>query len=349
MNEVHKNLITDDKIVIYGHWKKFFSVLLAILVGLSLASFLLLYTFKTTLTNPEFYKDNLKKADTYTELINEGIPAIIMEAQISDNQATNLLAKEAIIYVIKKTIPPSFVEKNTEKLIDKTANFLAKPHQNPQISIKLDELGGYMGQIGDSLLVLEQIIPSCSQAQSDSSVAKLLNVTINCKNMNMNLDQIKQEISTSAFALKQLKVTELNLTDEIRQTVKDLNSLRELIKDISIYMWVSLILLVLFSLLIVMLEWKSIYRLAKYLGWTILISSGIVLLFGLIGENFGLKAITNSTQFDIPLAMQAIIDNFAIFMVKGFFAKMMITSGIFFIVGALTVIATYIDSRIEKR
>jgi len=349
MNEVHKNVITDDKIVIYGHYKKFFSILLAILAGLSLIAFLLLYTFKTTLTNPEFYKTNLKQADTYSQLINEGIPAVIMEAKLSDNETTNLLAKEAIVYIIKKTIPPTWVEKNTEKLIDKTANFLAKPQQNPEITLKLDELGGYMDQIGDSLIVLEQIIPSCAETQSNSSVIKqLLNVSIDCKNMNMNLDQIKQDLNQSGIALKQLKVTELNLTDEIRQVVKDLNSLRELIKDITIYMWVSLVLFALFVFLIIILERKSIYHLAKYLGWTMLVSSGLVLLFGLIAQDWGLKAITESAQFAIPSAMQTIINNFAAFLVRGFFAKMMVTSGIFSITGILTLIATYIYSRIEK-
>lgn len=350
MDSSHKNIISDNKIVLYGHWKRFFSILLAVLAGLSLVFFLFLYTFKTTLTNPEFYKNNLKKADTYSQLINDGIPAVIMKAKISDTQTTNLLAKEAIVYVIKKTIPPSWVEKNTEKLIDKTANFLAKPHQNPEIILKLDELGGYMGQIGDSLLVLEQIIPSCTQAQSDSSIVKqLFNVSIDCKNMDMNLDQIKQDMNQSGIALKQLKITELNLTEEIRQAVQNLNSLRKFIQDIIVYMWVALILFILFALLIILLQRKSIYHLVKYLSWTILISSGLALLFGLTGENWGLKTIAENVQFSVPSAMQTIIDNFTAFMVKGFFAKMIITSGVFFIIGVLTLIATYIYSVIEKK
>ncbi|MCL5795253.1 MAG: hypothetical protein M1338_02760, partial [Patescibacteria group bacterium] len=163
-----------DDLVIHVRYKKILSVILIILASLSLLSFIFFNNLKSTVANPEFYKATLKKADVYSRLINDGIPAMITETKISDDLMTNVLAKDAIIFIIKKSIPPAWVEEQTNNLIDQIAQIFSKPQDSSNVSLKLEKLNGYLTQVNDGIIILEQIIPSCADSQNAGNLAKQL-------------------------------------------------------------------------------------------------------------------------------------------------------------------------------
>lgn len=144
MKSEHKSEITNDKIVLYGNYKKIISIVMGVILAMSLIAFLFSSSIKSTILNAQFYEDSIKKADTYNKLLNEGIPSLIMEATISDNAAVNILAKEGITYVIKNTIPVSWVEQKTNLLIEDVVKFISQSPKTPKLVLKLNDIDKYI-------------------------------------------------------------------------------------------------------------------------------------------------------------------------------------------------------------
>lgn len=326
----------DDEVVIHVHYKTILSVIFAFLLAISLIASIFFYNLKTTVANPEFYKSNLSKANIYGRLIDEGIPALITDYKISDDLTTNLLAKDAMIYIIKRSVPPIWVQSQVETIVDKIAEMFSKPRSNPNIVIKLDSMSVYLSQISDGINILEQIIPSCAQSQTNSETAKqLLNISIDCKSMSVNLDQIKSTLGTSRKQINDLKNLDLNLSQEIKQGVENINQLRQVIKDITLYTWISLVILIISVIFLIVMQYKHIYSLIKYLSLPVFIGSIVVLVSSLIMQSSIIGEIGSNLNFNLPVEMQSIVTDFAKTMAISFFYQMKIVSLILLILSLL--------------
>ena len=309
--ETHKSVITDEKIVLYGQYKKILSVVLVVVAGLALIAFLLSGSIRTTIVNPQYYKDIFKKANTYNDLLEKGIPSVIMESSISDNIVTNVLAKQGMIYVIKNTIPSSWVEKKMETLIDDISLYIANSKSNPKIAVQLNDADEYLIQIVDGLDILEQIIPSCSQAQvTDQGLVSLLNVNVDCSKMSVSLDDIKSEIAKGKTAIQKLEAAEVNLTNEVQKGANFFTGVDQFANRVGGIYWASLAVLILSILIIIWLQFKNIYKILMYVSVPIAGASAIVLLAALISKPSILNALEEKFSLETTPEMQNVIINF---------------------------------------
>lgn len=332
-----------DQIIIHIRYKKILSIICAILAGLSLLSFIYLYNLKMTVANPEFYKTTLEKANTYNRLINEGIPAMITETKISDNLLANYLLKDTIIFIIKKTIQPEWVETQTNNLIDQIAKIFSKPLNQTKITLKLDKLDLYLAQASDGINILSQIIPSCAESEKTNEVAqKLLNISIDCKSMNINLDQFKSDLTKAREAINKIHLTQVDINSQIKQGIEKINRFQMLIKDLRIYTWVALFMFLFFMVLVGLFQWKNLYTLIKYISITVFSASAVALIIAFIIQSSITGNITNALNFNLAQEMQAIIYDFAKVNVAEFFYRIKLITGVLIGLSAASYFITYI-------
>lgn len=346
MKEIHHNIISDDKIVLYGHYKKIFSVIFAVVLGISLMSFLLLYNLKITAANPEFYKQELKKSNIYERLINEGIPSLISKTAITQDVLTNFMAQKAIIYIVKQSISSEWVEKQTDSIIDKTAEMFSQPKSTPKMVIKLDSMSTYLGQISDGILIFEQLIPGCLATETQNNISKeLLGVPFDCKSMNVNLDQVKDSLKKASVTINNLKTANIDISDELHHGVESVNSLKDLIYDLNFYTWLSLALLILSIILLFWLEMHQYLSLLKYFAWPIFLASVSTLITALILQSGTLNSLANNLNFNLTPEMNSIIYDFANSSTMQFFFQVKIVSVILLVISLAVLIFVKIKTR----
>jgi hypothetical protein len=346
MDQNHHNVIADDKIVLYGHYKKVLSVILAVVLGISLMSFLFLYNLKSTAANPEFYKTMLKKTNVYDRLINEGIPSVISEATITDDVVTNYMAQKAIIYIVKQSIPSTWVENETNIVIDKVAKVFSEPKSTPSVVIDLDNMSTYLSQISDGVVLFEQIIPSCAETESGNNSAKqLLGISIDCKSMNINLDQIKESLKKASTTINELKDVNIDITKQVNNSVDSINTIKDYIHNLSFYTWLSLILLIISALLILLLDISDLGSMIKYFAWPILSASLFSLIGSLIMQTSIINNLANNLTFNLPQEMSSIIYDFAKSSIVQYFVQVKTISAILFVISTIAIIIVTIKTK----
>lgn len=314
----------------------------SIIASIALIIFLFALNIKTTLINPNFYKNNLQKADTYNQLLSTGIPALITDTKISQDAATNLLAQQGIIFVVQKAIPTTWVQEQTEKFIDQIAVFIEKPHDNPVVTLKLDNLDVYMSQISDGLTVLEQIIPSCADSQKDDNQLKqLLNVSIDCKNMTYNLDDIKKSISNTRDEINKIESNSVNVTEKVQQAYDGLVTFQTVIKDVSIYLWTSLIIFILMIIAIAYMQYKNTSALTRSLSYPFLISSVVVFIVASSAKAPMVSLSVQLLNINVNTAIQNIINNLVRVSVTEVFAQLQLVSGIIALISIFVLLAAW--------
>ncbi len=328
--------------------KKTLSWIFAILMIPAFLIFLSSYFIESTLINSEFYKTNLKKADTYNRLVDKGIPSLILDSSDSDDeQSLNYLASQGVKFIIKKSISPAWLEKQTEGIIDETIEFIAKPQKDLNAKVELDESQKILHQVSDSLAILYQIIPSCAETQVDTEITQLINVSINCETMHVNLDEIKKDIKETKKAVDTMAVNEINISEELEQTLKPAIRIKKFIEKIPIYMWTSLAVLLALAVLIIIIQFKNIKAMFKYLSLPILVASGLILIFALISHNLILRDIMQSSNFGLPADMNSIISDLIKVTVNQFFHHIESVAGVFFVISGIVFVVVKLQEKFK--
>lgn len=321
---------------------KTLTICASVIASISLVIFLFTLNLKVTVINPDFYKNNLQKADTYNQLLSTGIPSLITNTKISEDAATNLIAQQGIIFIVQKAIPASWVQQQTENLIDQIAKFVQEPHANPVVTLKLDNLNVYTSQISDGLTVLEQIIPSCTDSQNENSQLKqLLNVSIDCKNMTYNLDDIKKSIANARDQINKVESNSVNITNEVQQAYNAFVTFQSLIKNISIYLWTSLIIFILMIVAIIYMQYKNTSALIRSLSYPFLISSIVVFIVASVAKTPATTLTEQLLTLNINSSIQNIINNLVRVSVTDLFAQLQLTSGVIALLSIVALVVTW--------
>lgn len=307
----------DQKIVIYWNLRKTISLIGAILIVPIFLIFIFSLTLKQTILNPQFYKDNLKKADFYNRLIDEGIPALILEGEISDHELTDSLAKEITAYVAKEVIKPAWVEGLTGKVIDQTANFFAYPNQ--EITLNLKDSKEFLTKLSDGLMLFEQMIPTCNEAEQGSAAS------LGCSKMGNNINEIKQDLQGIRQKITQIHLGVVKLDQDVKKAGSFIQGIRGFVRDINLYFWISLILLLILIGLIVLLESGDIPFMVKAISLPLAVGSLIALIVAwlmqfLVPKDYPIN--------NLPVAMQNIINDVLKINIAGIFRCLEIASGI---------------------
>lgn len=300
----------DQKIVIYWSWRKILNWILLIILVPVFIVFLLSTSLKNTLANPNFYKENLNQSNTYNRLIDEGIPALITEATISENQNINFLAKQGIIFVIQKSISPDWVRQKTEAIIDKIADFFARPDTTSKITLKLDDFKNTLLEINDGLVILNEFIPTCEETKTNDNKNIPLNLSIDCEKMNINLDQIKENIQVVQTNINKLALRDVEITNEVESVFRTIDTIRNHLIIIEASFWSSLIVFLILVVLLIIFNLKKFATIIRSITVPIIIGSLGVLAYSLIRQSVVSPQIPQTLNFNIPSALNSIISDF---------------------------------------
>ncbi len=328
----------DKKIVFYWNAKKTWTIVCCALLVPVFLVFLISLTFKQTLLNPQYYKDNFVKADTYNRLIQEGIPSVIMQTKISDNAVADAFAKEIGVFIIQKSIDPVWLQNMTNDLVDQIVKFLGDP--NKKINLDLSKAQTVLDKTSNGLAIVTQIIPSCSEAQNNALLNQIAGNSLNCDNMSTNLDQIKQYLVNAQKEISAINLGVVEIDKNVQNANSFISNIRQIIDNVNTYYMVSLILMILLILAIILLELRNIPFMIKSISISINIGSLATLLLGLIGKAVVPTSFINNSN--LTQTMQDIISSFLRQDIIGVFQKLNTSSGIVLIIFVVIYIATIV-------
>lgn len=319
----------EEKIVIYWSWRKTLVIVCAFLIIPFFIIFSYTLTLKRTFLNREYYKEDLKQIDAYNRLINEGIPSIILEMEISDNALTDSLAKQVSIWIIGKTVDPAWVQDQTEKLVDKTADYLADPDKH--ITLDLSGSKDFLTKASSGLFLAETLIPSCDQAQSGASTSNLSllkNGGLDCSKMKTNLDDIRSDLSGIRQKINTLQLGVVNLDNYIGNANSFIESIRGYAHNIRFYFWFSIAMLIILMAGIVLLQIGDIYFMLQSIFLPLSIASLLSLGIGLLGISITPTDYIGPRLYTLPDALKNIINDFMRLGIQGIHKELAVFSGI---------------------
>ncbi|MCL5795219.1 MAG: hypothetical protein M1338_02585 [Patescibacteria group bacterium] len=278
---------------------------------------------KTTILKTDYYLSNLKKVDAYNRLINDGIPSLILDTKISDNQLTDSFAKELAIFVIQKSVDTAWVEDQTEKITDKIVELLS--NSKGTVSLDLSGTKNILSKVSTGLLVLDNIIPGCKETQNASDnqagLGKILDARTYC-NVKTDLVRIKNSIDKISPGI-------VNLDSSIKNANSFIENIQHFTSNINFYFWLSLISLIILLGLIVILEFYDLAFMIKSISLALIIASAITFFGGLISKAFISTAYVGVSA-SITGPIKVIIGDFIAASVAGIFSHLEIISGIIF-------------------
>lgn len=313
----------NQKIVIYWNFKKTLSLICALLLVPAVLFFIFTFVFKITIISPQFYKDNLQKADVYNRLIQDGVPSLILESKISEDNFIDTFSKEMIIFVVRRAIDPAWIKTISEGVIDKIAVYFAAPKGTMgKIDVDLKSANQFLVKASAGLTVLDQVLPACE-----------------------NCAEIRKNIAATQEKIAKINLGVVNIEKEVADSNAVVNFVRKFAKNIKVDFWVSLAAVLVLILLIVLLELKNLPTMLKFISWPLIFGS----FFGLIGTWLMTPFSVNGLsllRFDLPAEMETIVVDFIRVNVLGIIHRAEIISAIIFVFFLLLVTVVFI---LEKR
>lgn len=315
---------SEKKLVIYWDIKRILSIICALLIIPTLIVFLFSFTLKRTVINPNFYKATLKKADVYNRLIQDGIPALVLELNTDNDAINNSIAKDLIVYVLQKSIDPAWVESLVNKTIDQTVVFYSSfSRGEKEINLDLKKTNLFLNKVSDNLVLLEKFIPTCSELQSGEGSS----FAIDCQKMDVNPDEVKTEVNKIRAKISEVNLGVVNIEKNLSQVNASFALIEKVIYKVNTYLYVSLVLLFLLIVAIVILEFRNLSAMLKLIFMPLIIGSLLglfifwLLKISTIG-NFDLLS------FDLPAVMEEIVSDFLKASIAGIFHYFEIITGI---------------------
>lgn len=294
----------NQKIVIYWSVKKTITLICGLLFVPVFFIFLLSLTLKTTIINPQYHKDNLKKIDAYNRIVNQGIPSLILEMHISDNQLTDSLAKELTVFLIQKFIDPNWIQETAEIVIDKTISFFQKPNQ--EINLDLSKYEGNLDKLSSGLLVLEEIIP-----ESTASASK----------MSATLGEVKKDLKGIRLAINKINLGMVR----VDQTVQEINGFIQIIHKfmvyINVWLWASFAAAIILIGVIVFLQLKNYTLIIKLISSFTGIAAFVSLVIAFIADKLVPKSL-GSQDIILSSSIRGIINDFLEVTISGIFQRL---------------------------
>jgi hypothetical protein len=121
--------------------RRTFAVSLALFFIIIFIPVLVLYRVNSTVANPGFYADQLRRADVYNFLYDDMLPAAIMEIRPGDDgQGVDISwAAPYLATMLRETLPPEWLQTQTEKTIYAFVPYFSGSRNNFVIHIVLKD------------------------------------------------------------------------------------------------------------------------------------------------------------------------------------------------------------------
>lgn len=302
--------------------RKFFAVLLIIVLFPLLIINILVYSINSTILNPIYLQNKLSSNHVYEKVIETGLP--ILASGIGQNSGLgNVINSDDLVKIAQKTINPNLLESQFNIIFQGLNKYLTNQSSDFVANLDLTQLKkDFSNNFTDYVNQSVANLPPCSQAD----IAQMKdNQSIKCLPPGISKNEI---------------IKNNNQTDEVLNTLPDQydlgksimqkgNAQLETIKRVTNYLNLGIIFLTSFNilalLLIGLLIWKPAASLIKWVSSAIIIPSSLILFgstFGyistkIISPTFSLglvlpvegRAILNTIVFSIigPLQIRIII------------------------------------------
>jgi len=287
--------------------------------------------------------NNLKKVDAYSRLINEGIPSLILDGHISNNELTDSFAKQLAIFVIQKSLDPTWVENQTGKLVNKIAESFR--NYKGEATLDLSETKDVVTKVSAGLMIFDNMLPACDKTQpsttSQALLGKVMDAETNC--------EVKSDLKGIREQVDKINVGVVNLDEQVKNANAFIVSVQHFSSNIKFYFWFSLISLFLLLGLIIILEINHISFMAKLVSIALMVASGITFFGSLLAQS--LISTAYSGAISNPSGpIKAIAGDFIASSVSGIFTRLEIVSAIVFgVFLAVLVLASLILKKEPRR
>ena len=133
---------------------RLFAVLIGILFLLLLPIALIAFRVDETLFEPDFYIEELRKADFYNFLYNDALPALVEEnlEQTDELPFQVLLTTDELVSSIQRVVPLEWIQEQMERVIEQGVPYLTGREDHFQITVPLS------GRAETALEVIREIL-----------------------------------------------------------------------------------------------------------------------------------------------------------------------------------------------
>jgi hypothetical protein len=297
--------------------RKFFAVFLIIIFIPLMIAMVLAWNVKLTALNPSFLTQQLEKSDVYGK-VEELTPKYLVE-QLNNrsevNGLTNLVLTPEIEESFKENFPKSWIQSNTENIINQTLTYVNS--QSLEFDLQID-LGFIKNRLRNFLPVfLKPQIESLPVCQSNE-LSNDENIT--CRPSDMTSDAFAQQITDEIFKDENSFVSKIpdsyNLGNQLTNQgqVFSIAQARQNIQNFNFGLYLLSALVALIFILIGLLIFRPISSVLRWLGISLIIPG--ILLIPLSISRFFLPSFVQSAlqryPSDIVQVIQSLSSNISI-------------------------------------
>ena len=323
---------------------KVLSVIFVVLLIPTFIGLVGLSTLKATIFNADFQKQNLVEANAYERVIDDGVPSIIMSVKSEDDNIYSYLVRQGVILAWKKFVTPEWLQQQTEVGIDRGMAYMYTPG-NP------DEILNYIDTFRNNILpnasrylhMAETSIPTC---EDPNNLLKTIFPNLDCTSMDNTLDTVRTEIAAISKQVDQVEVQVNEISIQAEQYIKLFFALRGFLSNLIAYLWIASMLCALFIAAIVLLQFRNIATMLKWLSTPFLIAS-ILILIPAYAVGSAVNVAIQSIVLNITPALNSIITSIIDIMATNTFQFIKCFGWWTFGVSLAVLIAGYIVERIN--
>jgi len=267
--------------------RTFFTALLALVFVPIFIISILVFNFQAVLLNKDSLKNSLEKTGFYQKIV----PAVVRDVDIKSLSAS-YLTKADILEPANKVLPPDSIKSEMEKTIVGVYPYLLSKTDRLDLEYDLTPYKKALSAQAQKIIKNKiKSLPVCRNSNSasqssealpscrsqDISIDELTNQTIN--NFNDSLDSLPNQIIVTQSKLKTIPP---NSNIKLNKTPEELlKPLRSYLAKLPTVIGATLLILLALMILIVLLKWGSSKVIAKWVGWTLLVSSVLAMLLSL--------------------------------------------------------------------
>lgn len=320
------------------------SVVLVVVLVPAFIALACLSTFRATVFNPEFHKQNLLEVNAYQRLVDDGIPSVILDFKSEHDNIYSYLVRQGLAFAVKQFLPPEWLQTQAEMGIDRGMAYLYAPGDPDEI---LNYIQAFRSQVlpnaGRVFSLLETGIPRCEE---EGNIIKTLWPEADCARVNKTLDQVRDEVSAISAQVDEVEARADDLAARAETYVRYLYALRSFVSSLVTYIWIASLLCGLLMLGLLLLHLKRPASMLKWLATPFAVAS-VLILIPAYGVGAAFRTVIQSLVLNITPAMDSIIRAFLQTTAENAFAFLKLFGWITLGASVIALVAGYVIERVN--
>lgn len=288
--------------------RKFFAVLLILIFIPLYVTIFMAFNLQAVFFDKELVKESLNEAEFYEKIA----PSLIQDTYELSGE-TIFVTEDEILDLINTSIPPEAIKLETEKSIDALYPYLKAETDNLKIEYDITEYKKVFVTEAEALVIKKyDSLKVCTTKQLEDVDVNNLEEFPSCKVPGYSGEKLLDEVADGDFSSiinkypDKIIVTEKEIVGVPPETIESetipeesLVNIRNLLSQSPQAIMAGFAVLIAIIVLIALLSWRSYKSMAKWVGWTLLISSIIAGIFsyGLVSSaSFVEEAISTASE-----------------------------------------------------